>query len=39
LPWRYANDSLFVDLSDIPYGEIPGDWAWTIKLEQYDAQR
>ncbi len=36
LPWRYASDTMFVDLSGIAYREIPGSWAWTIKLGGYD---
>jgi alpha-L-fucosidase len=35
LPWRYEHDTLFVDLSDVGFSEIPGDWAWTIRLEGY----
>jgi alpha-L-fucosidase len=37
LPWRYDHDALVVDLSSIPYGEILGSWAWTIKLSGYEA--
>jgi alpha-L-fucosidase len=39
VPSRYANDTLFLDLSDIPYREIPGSWGWTVKLDGYDAPR
>jgi hypothetical protein len=40
LPWRYAEGTLFVDLSEIPFSQIPGDWAWTVRLEEYlDAMR
>jgi hypothetical protein len=35
IPWRAEGDQLFVDLSGIPYEEIPGDWAWTLRLEGY----
>lgn len=35
LPWRYSGDTLFVDLSGITYREMPGRWAWTIRLEGY----
>jgi hypothetical protein len=35
LPWRYAGGSLMVDLSGIPFGKIPGDWAWTVRLAGY----
>jgi alpha-L-fucosidase len=35
LPWRYDEGRLRVDLSGVPYGEIPGNWAWTVKLEGY----
>lgn len=37
LPWRYEAGTLFVDLSEISFSEIPGDWAWTIRLEGYGA--
>ncbi|MFC1531435.1 alpha-L-fucosidase C-terminal domain-containing protein, partial [Gemmatimonadota bacterium] len=37
LPWRYRTGSLRVDLSDVPASEIPGQWAWTIRLEGYAA--
>jgi hypothetical protein len=35
LPWRSAGDTVYVDLSGIHYGEIPGQWAWTLCLEGY----
>jgi len=35
LPWRTAADTLYVDLSGIPYREIPGEWGWTVRLEGY----
>lgn len=35
LPWRAEGDRILVDLSHIPYEEIPGEWAWTIRLEGY----
>ena len=35
LPWRAEGDRILVDLSHIPYEGIPGDWAWTIRLEGY----
>ncbi len=35
LPWRHASDTVFVDLSGVPYREIPGQWAWTVRLEGY----
>ncbi|MEK6254069.1 MAG: hypothetical protein N2B05_05170, partial [Gemmatimonadales bacterium] len=35
LPWRYRTGSLRVDLSDVPASEIPGQWAWTVRLEGY----
>ena len=37
LPWRYRTGSLRVDLSDVPASEIPGQWAWTLRLEGYAA--
>jgi alpha-L-fucosidase len=38
LPWRYEGGSLQVDLSGIPFREIPGAWAWTIRLAGYGAE-
>ena len=35
LPWRYRGDTLFVNFAGIPYREIPGDWAWALRLEGY----
>jgi len=35
LPWRYEAGVLSVDFSGVPYSEIPGDWAWTIRLPGY----
>ena len=35
LPWRSAGDTVYVDFSGIHYGEIPGQWAWTLCLEGY----
>jgi len=35
LAWRQEGDTLYVDLSDIAYREIPGCWAWTVRLEGY----
>ena len=26
-----------IDLSDVPTSEIPGQWAWTVRLEGYAA--
>jgi alpha-L-fucosidase len=37
LAWRYRDGTLWVDLSDIPPSEIPGEWAWTVRLEGYAA--
>jgi alpha-L-fucosidase len=38
LPWRAAGDTLYVDLSGIPYRQISGAWAWTLRLEAYDTK-
>jgi alpha-L-fucosidase len=38
LPWRTVGDTLYVDLSAVPYREIPGSWAWTLRLEGYDTR-
>jgi alpha-L-fucosidase len=35
LPWRFQGDTLFVDFAEIPYREIPSEWAWAIRLEGY----
>jgi len=37
LPWRYRDGAVRIDLSDVPPGEVPGDWAWTVRLEGYAA--
>ncbi len=37
LPWRYEDGAVLVDLSGIPHRNIPGNWAWTVKLESYTA--
>ena len=35
LPWRFEDGTVYVDLSGIPVREIPGDWAWTLRFEDY----
>jgi alpha-L-fucosidase len=35
LPWRIEDDTVLVDLSQIPFRRIPGQWAWTLRLEEY----
>jgi len=35
LAWRQVGDTLYVDFSDITYREVPGSWAWTVRLEGY----
>jgi hypothetical protein len=35
LPWRAEGGTVYVDLSGIPYREIPGQWAWTVRLRGY----
>ena len=35
LPWRSEGDIVYVDLSGVRFGEIPGQWAWTLCLEGY----
>jgi alpha-L-fucosidase len=37
LPWRYESGRLYVDFSSIAYREIPGLWAWTVRLKGYAA--
>lgn len=32
LPWKYEDGKIIIDVSDIKYSEIPGDYAWTFKL-------
>lgn len=35
LPWRYGEDTLYVDFSGITFREMPGEWAWTVRLEGF----
>ena len=35
LPWRFEAGRLLVDFSEIPYSQIPGSWAWTLRLDGY----
>jgi alpha-L-fucosidase len=35
LDWRYEGNTLYVDLSGITHRELPGHWAWTVRLEGY----
>ncbi len=35
LAWRYAEDTLYVDVSGVTFSEMPSQWAWTIRLEGY----
>lgn len=35
LPWRYGGDTLYVDFSGITFREMPGEWAWTVRLEGF----
>ena len=35
LPWRWEDGTLYVDFGGIAVREIPGDWAWTVRLEGY----
>jgi alpha-L-fucosidase len=35
LPWRYADDTLYVDVSGITFRELPSQWAWAVRLEGY----
>jgi len=35
LTWRVAGETLYVDFSAVPYREMPCDWAWTIRIEDY----
>ncbi|MBT8477895.1 MAG: hypothetical protein KJO06_03185, partial [Gemmatimonadetes bacterium] len=37
LPWRFRDGAVRIDLSGIPASEIPGQWAWTVRLEGYAA--
>lgn len=38
LPWSYSDGLLRIDLSTVPFGEIPSRWAWTVRLEGYAAE-
>ncbi|NJD08878.1 MAG: hypothetical protein FIB01_00030 [Gemmatimonadetes bacterium] len=35
LPWRAQDGRVLVDLSRVPPDLVPGQWAWTFKLENY----
>ena len=39
LPWRYAGDTLYVDVSGISFSEMPSQWAWAVRLEGYIPSR
>jgi alpha-L-fucosidase len=39
LPWRYEDGTLYVDFSSIPFREMPGRWAWTVRLDGYEEMR
>jgi alpha-L-fucosidase len=39
LPWRHEAGTLYVDLSSISFREIPGRWAWTVRLDGYEEGR
>ncbi|MBW6497980.1 MAG: alpha-L-fucosidase [Bacteroidales bacterium] len=36
LPWKYENGKLKIDVSQVRYNEIPGHYAWTFKIENYE---
>jgi hypothetical protein len=35
LTWRADGEGVYVDLSGVTFGEIQGQWAWTVVLEGY----
>ena len=35
LPWQYDQGTLRIDVSEIGYNDIPGKYAWTFKIEDY----
>jgi len=35
LAWRQDGDTLYVDFSGITHRQMPGRWAWTVRLEGY----
>jgi len=35
LTWRYKNDTLLIDTSEINYNEMPCEHAWVFKIEDY----
>ncbi|MFC1639326.1 alpha-L-fucosidase [Gemmatimonadota bacterium] len=39
LPWRFAADTLYVDFSDITFREMPGQWAWAVRVPDYVGSR
>jgi len=36
LPWKYEDGLLKIDVSQVRYNEIPGHYAWTFKIENYE---
>ncbi|GAA0890889.1 hypothetical protein GCM10009122_05680 [Fulvivirga kasyanovii] len=35
LPWQYDQETLTIDVSEVGYNDIPGKYAWTFKIEDY----
>ena len=36
LPWTYKDGLLIIDVSNVKYNEMPGHYAWTFKIENYE---
>ena len=35
LKWYYKNDKLHIDISEVNYNEMPSNYAWTFKINNY----
>jgi len=35
LPWRYEDGTLKIELAGVSQSEMPGKWAWTVRLAGY----
>ena len=35
LPWKYSNNQVLIDISNVKFNDMPCKYAWTFKLENY----